>query len=1052
MQNNFDAWVADTNQILTQIQEAKFEDRLEIGLQLANQVLGLITDEQLREPEDVLSEHLVNPPNAERQDSWFFNHPWMEGALAAFDLFDGDSIPVQAKFYWLKKKSSAVVAGSVHFTRNWEDFDYTRNAEHKVGIDFFLDPTASTLTLVLSDRGKLRVMDLYGRLTNTHLEVFKTWTKVNSAADQQTIHNLVWESLKLQSINSKFYFGVADAFTEMVTHLDKLGKPEEESKLFASRLMGRLIFVWFLRKMELISESQDYFNAESEDQGDYYRSKLEKLFFGVLNTPINERDSGDFINSDNSTPYLNGGLFSPKRDDWVADRELTFPPFFFHRLFEHFHQFNFTTDESTTEYEQVAIDPEMLGRVFESLLATQVEETGEQSRKAKGAFYTPREIVSYMCKESLRMYLSSLDPESKSHLSHISKLLDTSDQDWTLNGTNSLADIPKDARPKLDKALDQIRTLDPACGSGAYPIGMLQLLLKIKLRLNPGADRYQVKLNILQNNIFGSDIEPMAAEISRLRSWLSLIIEEKNSKSIEPLPNLDFNFVVANSVVPLVEEDLFSDPSLQERLNELRSKYFRATSPSAKSKIQKSYFDTIQPDLVDDQDERGAQLKSFNPFDAEVVADFFDSEYMFGIKAFDIVIGNPPYISHDSISLEKRILKKYQVFEPFADLYCYFYELGMEVLNEKTGVLTYITSNSFIKAEYGKPLRAFITKRGALAKLINVEETQLFDAAQVNTSIMFVSSTQPETVDIVSAVYDSKSLDFEDWAKSETHQIPSSRFTGSPWILADQETSDLLAKMQQQNRTLSSLGAFTRLGIATGKNEAFVIDASKRQEFLDEDAANESLIKPVLGGEDIDAYFYNSTKYLILTPNGVNVPRDYPSLMKHFESFDDKFRTRGAQGQHWTNLRAIAFLSEFKEEKIIWIELANRGRFAYSNEEIYLLNSAIFMKPPSGYSAKALTALLNSTPIYTYMRNVSQTIGSGNRWIKATVEAFPIPAVTIENKPTWSKLEDLVEQIMGFTPETIPQELITAIDAETCKLYELSPEQEELIHKIAKEQ
>lgn len=1031
------------------MQEVELGERLEIGLNLANQVLSLITDEQLREPETVVSEHLVNPPNAERQDYWFCNHPWMESALAAFDLFDGDTTKIQAKFYWLRKKSSAVVAGSVHFTRNWEDFEYTRNDDHKVGIDFFLDPPASTLSVVLSDRGKLRVLDLSGRLTNTHLEVFKAWTKVKAVADQKFIHDIIWQSFKLQSINSKFYLGVADAFTELVSHLDKLGRPEQESKLFASRLMGRLIFVWFLRKMGLISESQDYFNADSEDQGDYYRTKLEKLFFGVLNTPIIERNSGDFINSDDSTPYLNGGLFAPKYDDWVADGTLTFPNHFFHRLFEHFYQFNFTTDESTTEYEQVAIDPEMLGRVFESLLATQVEETGEQSRKAKGAFYTPREIVSYMCKESLRMYLKSLNPDSQVHAGYISKLLDTSDQDWSLNGTNSLADIPKEVRPSFDAALDRIKTLDPACGSGAYPIGMLQLLLKTKLRLNPGADRYKLKLSILQKNIFGSDIEPMAAEISRLRSWLSLIIEEKNSQSVEPLPNLDFNFVVANSVVPLVEEDLFSDPSLQERLNQLRAQYFTATSLSKKNKIQKTYFDTIQPDLVDDQDERSYQLKSFNPFDAEVVASFFDSEYMFGITSFDIVIGNPPYISHDSIALERRILKKYQVFEPFADLYCYFFELGIELLNKKSGVLSYITSNSFIKAEYGKPLRSYITKRRALAKLINVEETQLFEAAQVNTSILFASASQPATVDIVSAVYDSKSLDFEDWVTAESRQISSSRFTGSPWILADQETLDLLAKMQQQTRTLANLGAFTRLGIATGKNDAFVIDSAKRKEFLREDPANEKLIKPVLGGEDIDAYFYHSTKYLILTPNGVNVPRDYPSLMKHFESFDPKFRTRGAQGQHWTNLRAIAFLEEFKEEKIIWIELANRGRFAYSNEEIYLLNSAIFMKPPIGYSAKALTALLNSTPIHIYMRNVSQTIGSGNRWIKATVEAFPIPALTSENKPIWSKLEELVGQIMSFTPESIPQELITAVDTEVCKLYELTPEQEQLIHKIA---
>lgn len=745
MQNNFDAWVADTNQILTQIQEAKFEDRLEIGLQLANQVLGLITDEQLREPEDVVSEHLVNPPNAERQDSWFFNHPWMEGALAAFDLFDGDSIPVQAKFYWLKKKSSAIVAGSVHFTRNWEDFDYTRNAQHKVGIDFFLDPTASTLTLVLSDRGKLRVLDLFGRLTNTHLEVFKTWAKVKSAAEQLTIHNCVWESFKLQSINSKFYFGVADAFTELVSHLVKLGKPEEESKLFASRLMGRLIFVWFLRKMELISDSQDYFNAESEDQGEYYRSKLEKLFFGVLNTPISERDSGDFINSDESTPYLNGGLFAPKFADWVADRNLTFPSFFFHRLFEHFHQFNFTTDESTTEYEQVAIDPEMLGRVFESLLATQIEETGVQARKAKGAFYTPREIVSYMCKESVRGYLYAKLEDSQAHQSSVDKLLDTSDQDWALNGTNSLADIPKNIRPEITQALIELKTFDPACGSGAFPIGLLQLLTKLRTRLSPSSERYALKMDILQRSIFGGDIEPMAAEIARLRSWLALIIEVRDrGVRVEPLPNLDFNFVVANSLIPLEDEGLFSDPTLQNRLADLRNKYFLASSKKSKDKIQNDYLKAIQSDLIDNQDDRALQLKSFNPFDSEQVADFFDSEYMFGIEEFDIVIGNPPYISALAAkkSLDPVTREKYKQLYSSAsgayDLYIIFLEFGLRQLTQ-TGVLAYITPTKFVSAKYAQAFREFAKSR--LLAVADFTNQRIFESAGVSTLISLYSGS-----------------------------------------------------------------------------------------------------------------------------------------------------------------------------------------------------------------------------------------------------------------------------------------------------------------------
>jgi len=173
--------------------------------------------------------------------------------------------------------------------------------------------------------------------------------------------------------------------------------------------------------------------------------------------------------------------------------------------------------------------------------------------------------------------------------------------------------------------------------------------------------------------------------------------------------------------------------------------------------------------------------------------------------------------------------------------------------------------------------------------------------------------------------------------------------------------------------------------------------------------------------------------------------------MPHFESFGSKIKKRGAQGQHWTNLRACAFLEEFREEKIIWIELANRGRFAYSDEEVYLLNSAYFMKPPAGYSGKALTALLNSTPIYLFMRNVSQTIGAGNRWIKATVESFPIPPIRAENRRVWDSLEAAAVKIIGTAPDLVSDDVLSDIDALVCELYELTPQQIDLIRKFQTE-
>jgi len=987
---------------------------LPIAIDLANTLLDLVTSEAKHSAEEVIDDRLVVLPNSERQDHWFQKHPWMGDERSAFDLFDGEQSPIRGNFFWMKKRSRQHVSGGVHLTENWEDRDFTRNSNHKVGVHFFLNAQSDSVLVVLSNRGNLRLVELAECLTNTQVEIFNKWSDACDETSQERLHSALWDSFKLQSVNLEFYEGVSNSFNELVGHLAAAGKNQEDAKLFASRLLGRLIFVWFLRKMKLISDTPDYFAADGASSGDYYRAKLEALFFGTLNTPTEHRVPVEG-QIDLRTPYLNGGLFSPREGDWVAEADLSFPDAFFSRTYEHFSQFNFTTDESTPEFEQVAIDPEMLGRVFESLLATQLQESGAQARKARGAFYTPREIVAFMCKEALRQYLLEAGVEDERLPNAVDKLLDTSDQDWAIAGTNSLRDVPENLRASILAQLSSLKVFDPACGSGAFPMGMLHILSKTMSRLDPNRDAYTLKLDIIQNSIYGSDIEPMAVEIARLRAWLALLVDE-DPKHIQPLPNLDFKFVCADSLRKLKTNiSLFYDPSLQESLVVIRDGYYSATSPAEKSGLRSQYWDALNSVKNDEDDVRLSQLLTYDPFAYEVPASFFDSEEMFGLASgFDIVIGNPPYISHDAVVTPKGILKEYDVFEAFADLYCYFFEMGYELVRQRSGVLSYITSNSFIKSEYGRPLRKYFERTQSLDRLVNVEESQLFETATVNTAIVFLGSRRAPDVRVVNAAYDASSHSFNDFVETSEIQIPRTKFTEMPWVLADGPVADALKAISEAGPTLKQLNTFVRLGLATGSNEAFVVSPQKRLELIALDSKNEEVIKPVIGGEDVGSYFYKSSKYLLLTPNGVDVPEQYPMLMPHFEEFGDKFKKRGAKGKHWSNLRACSFLGEFHKEKIVWIELAKNGRFAYSDEEIYLLNSAIFMTAPHGYSAKALTGLLNSKLINFYMRHVSQTSGMGtNRWIKATVATFPIPHVNQLNADLWARLEALVEEILA---------------------------------------
>jgi hypothetical protein len=732
--------------------EVNLKNRLPLVIDIANSLLELLTPETKLSSIEVIDDRLVSLPNAERQDHWFQKHPWMGDERSAFDVFDGQASPIQAKLYWMKKRSRQYVAGGVHLTENWEDRDFTRNKNYKVGVDFFANAQADSLLVVLSNRGNLRLVELKDKLTNTQIEVFSKWLDVRGEEVQERLHSALWDSFKLQSVNDSFYLGVANGFTEMLQELTSRGRDEEEAKLFASRLLGRIMFVWFLRNMELVNENIGYFEVDV-DSAEYYRKKLEPLFFETLNRPVAERasvsTSASFIGIDDLTPYLNGGLFEPHDGDWYGDKSLSFPEGFFERLYEHFSHYNFTTDESTPEYEQVAIDPEMLGRVFESLLATQIDETGEQARKAKGAFYTPREIVSYMCKEVTRTYLQTKFESDSVLKKAVDLLLDTNDRDWAASGTNAIRDaLPLSRRPEMLEVIRNMTVIDPACGSGAFPMGMVSLLIKLHERLEPGLNKYEAKLAILQRNIFGVDIEPMAVEISRLRAWLSIIVEKDGVQKVEPLPNLDFKFVCANTLVPLESAEqnlgLFSDLSLGDQLAVIRDKYFEATDVPAKKKLRDEYSVLTQSGDDNTDDSRTQQVKSFKPFSYENSAKFFDSETMFGItRGFDLVVGNPPYRDYRKIDTEtKAVLRGYRLssHSNMVNLYTYFFERGLNLLGAN-GVLGYISPQQYLIYSNCKGLRD-IFRENNLVLLADFARVKVFDASTY-TFVSIIEKSQP---------------------------------------------------------------------------------------------------------------------------------------------------------------------------------------------------------------------------------------------------------------------------------------------------------------------
>ena len=331
-----------------------------------------------------------------------------------------------------------------------------------------------------------------------------------------------------------------------------------------------------------------------------------------------------------------------------------------------------------------------------------------------------------------------------------------------------------------------------------------------------------------------------------------------------------------------------------------------------------------------------------------------------------------------------------------------------------------------------------------LLRVLNIADSQVFESAIVNVAIIVSRKPTNLTDDfciIVNSPFSGGS--FEDFVRSNGFNYPQTYFNSRSWTLVEPRFVELQRKLESSGRTLEQLRAKIRLGIATGSNESFLIDEGKKQELCERNPVNAEIIKPILRGRDISRYSYTlAGEYILLTKNGVNVQRDYPDIYEHLESFGDRFRNRGAQGQHWTNLRACSFYDDFKKEKIVWIELTDLGRFALCNEEVYLLNSAYFLLPPSGIESKFLLGVLNSSVIRFYLSLIAETSGMGtSRWINNYVKEFPIPEAACEQQTLIIELVDQILAAKRTDPDENVCELENQIDQIVYLLYDLTPEE-----------
>jgi len=833
------------------------------------------------------------------------------------------------------------------------------------------------------------------------------------------------EDFSVQRLTEEFYEKIQTWFYHALENYEKEiffpGGQKEENLI---RLITRLMFVWFIKQMGLVPEKlfdpkelknivRDFGNGHN-----YYNAILQNLFFATLNRPINERgwakDEG-FLKNRNTfgikslyryedkflippeevlglfenIPFINGGLFEclDKDSQYIdgfsrrPDKQAKVPDkYFFQKeeqetdlskyglgkakfrgLISIFKDYNWTTDESSPIDQEVALDPELLGKVFENLLASYNPETATTARKATGSYYTPKEIVDYMVEESLKEYFKTKTSLSEEKI-----------EDLFYKEEPQLSD---EERKELVRAIADVKIIDPACGSGAFCMGALHKLVELLNKIDPynelwkseqqrrptnelserweemtqeerNEERayllevfneqrnypdYGRKLYLIQNCIYGVDIQPIAVQLTKLRFFLSLILDQKpsndkdNNFGILPLPHLETKFVCANTLIGLESSRQISIKSqevmkIERELKRIRERYFRVRNRKQKQELEEKDRELREKlaELLKKQgwDNKDIQkIISFDILDPTAKADWFDPEWMFGVvDGFDVVIGNPPYVRQEKIKKDKPLLQKqgYEVFTSTADLYVYFYEKGYQLLKQK-GILAYITSNKWMRAKYGENLRKFLKEKTTIIKLIDFGGYRVFEQT-VDTCILLFKKEKPpkgHTFEFLTVPSDVKDLEsylrkrskylieqetetvlkrVESWSDVETWQelrdwqtayvgnwqtMLQEKLSNNGWTLGDDKVLSLKEKIEKVGKPLKEWDVKIYRGVLTGYNDAFIIDTETRNRILanckdeEERKRTEEITKLVLRGRDIERYRYKwAGLWIIIIPAG----------------------------------------------------------------------------------------------------------------------------------------------------------------------------------------
>lgn len=909
------------------------------------------------------------------------------------------------------------------------------------------------MSLQQDEKGKVKVVNeftpakrysyLVGELEPNHTAQSRL---INLLIKDYPTLDEIEEAFNVEKVSKEFFANYKELFLQLADNLKEIREKESSQRInfefttksitdanFCKKLLGQLVFLYFIQKKGWLGvqkhanwgEGDKQFlrhtfeKAENEGKN-FFNDYLEPLFYNALAN--GERDDQLFDLLDCKIPFLNGGLFEPINGyDWV-NTDIVFDNDIFSNknktkagdigdgILDVFDRYNFTVKEDEPLEKEVAVDPEMLGKVFEELLEV-------QDRKSKGAFYTPREIVHYMCQESLINYLSTELGASEEdtaegltkndiaefihHSDKFSERENIATQKENPNSkyTHILSNSIRNNAEKIDKALETIKICDPAIGSGAFPVGMLNEIVRARIALVESGflketkkrSVYEYKRQAIQNSIYGVDIESGAVEIAKLRLWLSLVVEEDDITNIKALPNLDYKIVCGNSLLN-VSRNLFND-MLYRKLEELKPQYFNESRKREKRRLKKE-IDAIIKELTKD-----------GTFDFEI----FFSEVFHEKGGFDVVIANPPYVPYKKVS-KLYDLSRYssfnndQVNKP--NLYVYFIEQALKHLLKIDGTLYFINPIAFLVQSDCIALRKFVLKK-KIIEMLDLSYINVFKEADTYTVILGIKNC-----DSIKDFYYQRYYETNDIFHMNKLLFPiNMAISDSEKKIVLSDNLELILKINSQQYNLQN---YTDIICGTSK-EGFGNCISDIQLPTN---------MPVLQASDIHRYKINWLgKYIdknLFTESKIN--------------------------------------NYFKKNKIVMARMTDKIRCALDLDYNYYCAkiNVIVSKNNNISMLKCILAILNSTLVNYYYKEIYRSLhkkGDALGFDIPSIEKIPVPKLDIIKE----KFAGLVDKILVLTQsddylenqekQNNVKEYEKQIDVMVYKLYDLTYEEVKSVDK-----